>query len=93
MALTLNMKRTGMAAHLERVDYQQDMADLINNKPERHVALEEIKRMMGGDFHGWFNEVYKLRSAGKQQDYEDAIYKKLEELTSKQSTTNESENQ
>jgi hypothetical protein len=87
MALTLNLKRTGMAAHLERVDYLQDAADLINNKPERHVALEQVKEIMGGDFHGWFNEVHKLRSAGNQQDYEDAIFKKLEELTSDNNTS------
>ena len=35
---------------------------------KREKALEEIKALMGAEFHGWFNDVHRLRSAGKQAD-------------------------
>jgi hypothetical protein len=85
MALTLNLKRTGMAASLERRDLLQEMRE--RTLSEREIALEEIKVLMGADFHGWFNDVHRLRSAGKQAEYEDVIYKKLEELI--KNSTNE----
>lgn len=68
--------------HMRMVlDFRADLKDKAENPPDRHVALEEIKGLMSVGFHEWFNDVYKLRSEGKQEEYEAAIFGKLKELS------------
>jgi len=68
-----------MAQHVTLTEFQTELREHV--ALPREEALEEIKRRLGADFHGWFNEVYKLRSAGKQDEYEKVIFEKLELLT------------
>jgi len=55
--------------------------DLLN-PPDRHVALEKIKNAMEDReaYYNWFNEVYKLKSAGLILEYEKAIFNKLDDI-------------
>jgi hypothetical protein len=71
--------------HMNMVlDWRANVADLKANPPDRHVMLEEIRRRMGGAFYEWFADVYKLRSADRQEEYEQAIVKKLRALIRKE---------
>lgn len=87
MAFTKNGMRIGMARHIEMRDFRQALQEPMS---EREEALETIKGLMGADFHDWFNDVYQLRSAGKQAEYEAVIFEKLNSL---QNTENEGESQ
>lgn len=67
--------------HMNMVlDWQSRIAELKANPPDRHVMLEEINRWMGGEFYEWFADVYKLRAANRQEEYEQVIPKKLRAL-------------
>ena len=65
------------------LDFRANLADLKANPPDRHVMIAEIHRRMGGEFYEWFADVYKLRSADRQEEYEQAIIKKLRVLIRK----------
>lgn len=70
-----------IAAAMDKRDFQAELRSLAETPPARHVALEEIKRLMGPEpFKFWYDEVHKLRTAGKKQEYETAIFAKLDEL-------------
>lgn len=47
----------------------------------RQWMIEEIKRLSTAGFTAWYDEVYKLRSEGKHEEYEAAIKAKYAELT------------
>lgn len=48
---------------------------------QRHIMLEDIRAALGSDaFNSWYNNVYKLRSAGNHSEYEKAISDKFNEL-------------
>ena len=69
--------------HMNRVMAErQDLRDLAANPPDRHVALDIIKRSMGDDyeFGRWYDAVYRLRKASQQAEYEAAIFAKLAEV-------------
>jgi len=68
--------------------WKAEIRDLAANPPDRHVALDIIKRIMGDDyeFGRWFDSVYRLRKASKQAEYEAAIYAKLAEIQNQQET-------
>jgi len=68
--------RTKISAALREIQ-----ADIIN-PPDRHVALEQIKNAMEDReaYYNWFNEIYKLKSAGLISEYEAAITQKLAEV-------------
>lgn len=68
--------------HMRNVmEFRADLKDTQLNPPDRHVALADIKEMMGSDFHAWYDEVYKLRAANQEEEYESAIFEKLYQLT------------
>lgn len=56
------------------------LQDLLANPPDRHVALDHIHSILGSDFETWYNEIYKLRAANRHVEYEQAIFRKLEDL-------------
>lgn len=71
--------------HMNMVlDFRANLAELKANPPDRHVMLEEIRKRMGGDFYEWFADIYRLRSANRQAEYEQAILKKLRALIRKE---------
>lgn len=48
---------------------------------DRHIMLADIRAALGSEkFSEWYNEVYKLRSAGKHAEYEQAIKAMFGEL-------------
>ncbi len=68
--------------HMKDVQaWRAELKDVIANPPDRHTALEIIKDRMGAEFHDWYTTVYRLRSAGRQEEYEAAIFGKCAELT------------
>jgi hypothetical protein len=61
--------------------WQANLAQLQSAPPDRHVALEKLKQVMGScDFESWYGPVYKLRSTGKPDEYEKTIFVKLDEV-------------
>lgn len=61
--------------------WRADLKDVQANPPDRHVALEEIKQSMGAyEFEMWYGQVYQLRAADRNKEYEKKIFDKLEEL-------------
>lgn len=68
--------------HMKNVmEFRADLKDKQLNPPDRHIALADIKEMMGSDFHAWYDEIYKLRAANKDTEYEAAIFERLYQLT------------
>lgn len=54
----------------------------LQEKPDRQAALEQIEALLDKEVFGtWYRQVYALRRAGRQSEYEQAIYAKLAELT------------
>jgi hypothetical protein len=54
----------------------------LQEKPDRQTALEQIGALLDGQtFNTWYDQVYALRRAGRQAEYEQAIFTKLAELT------------
>jgi hypothetical protein len=72
--------------HMNMVlDWRRDLADRMHNPSEREQALKKIKEIMGNEpFDAWYREVHKLRVNHKSQEYENEIFKKLEELTAEE---------
>lgn len=67
--------------HMKNVmEFKADLKDKQDSPPDRHVALNFIHTQMGGNFHAWYDDVYKLRNEGKQEEYEQVIFAKAEEL-------------
>jgi hypothetical protein len=66
------------------LDWRADLKDLQASPPDRHIALERIKKLMADSlaFNTWYDQVYKLRRVGKADDYEQAIFAMLAELMS-----------
>jgi len=63
------------------LDWRANLAQLQSAPPDRLVALEKIKKVMGScDFENWYGPVYKLRSTGKSDEYEKTIFAKLDEV-------------
>lgn len=63
------------------LDFRKDLTNLAENPPDRHIALTEIKAIMGSEnFNNWFNKIYKLRDQNRQAEYVTAIFAKLDEL-------------
>lgn len=69
--------------HMRMVmDWKADLKDKQENPPDRHIALAQIKDLMGvADFNTWYDKVYDLRRHDQHAEYEQAIFSKLEELT------------
>lgn len=64
------------------MDFKADLKEKQENPPDRHVALAQIKDLMGSaDFNTWYDKVYELRRCDQNAAYEQAIFSKLEELT------------
>lgn len=64
------------------MEFKADLKDKQENPPDRHVALAQIKDLMGSaDFNFWYDKVYELRRCDQHTAYEQAIFSKLEELT------------
>lgn len=62
--------------------WRRDLNDRMRNPTDREQALRQIKEIMGSEpFNAWYREVHKLRAEHKPEEYEQAIFKKLEELT------------
>lgn len=61
--------------------FRDSLQEFQLSPPDRHVALFQIEEIMQDSckFREWYNEIYKLRSAGKQEEYEASIFSKLEE--------------
>jgi len=71
--------------HMNMVlDFRANLADLKSNPPDRHVALDEIHKRLGGDFYPWFEQVYRFRRDNLDEEYEQAIFKKLASLIRKE---------
>ncbi len=64
------------------LDWRENLKDVTVNPPDRHVALEIIKKSMPDDlaFEIWFESIYRLRKANKHAEYEKAIFDKLAEI-------------
>lgn len=60
-------------------EYAKEMIDKPLN--DRELALREIKEFIGAEaFENWYRMIYRLRKIGKQDEYEDEIFKKLDEI-------------
>lgn len=79
MSPAKKLRGTGGAGSLEK----RDLADYImyTQKESRHIKLVYLEEQMN-NFMDWFIGVYKLRSAGKHEEYEKAISDKYEEILS-----------
>ncbi len=67
--------------HMNMVlDWRAALTENMANPPDRHLALEAIKAADRAGFDAWYDEVYRLRRAGRQAEYEAAIFKKFNEL-------------
>ena len=73
------------------MDFRDNLADLKSNPPDRHVALDEIHKRMGGDFYPWFEQVYRFRRDNLHEEYERAIFKKLRSLLRREDKRKEQE--
>lgn len=63
------------------MEFKADLKENQVNPPDRHIALADIKDLMGSaDFNTWYDKVYELRRRELHAEYEQAIFSKLEEL-------------
>ena len=72
------------------LNWRADLQEKQAAPPDRHTAIEQIKVVLGSEaFETWYDQVYKLRNTGRNQEYEQAIFAKLAELNQPQPPVSE----